>query len=116
MYAQIETSKAELLADTIGISPSLRFEFLFASYEQEGLKYIQDMDYNNLSALFPLLIENMQEKVLSCLPELLAERLKFSRKVINAESLKLKGEFYFYLKALSENDRSNAIGNSSLAA
>lgn len=116
VYAQIETSKAELLADTIGISPSLRFEFLFASYEQEGLKYIQDMDYNNLSALFPLLTENMREKVLGSLPELLAERLKFSRKVINAESLKLKGEFYFYLKEISENDRSNALNNSSLAA
>ena len=107
VYAQIEITKAELLAETIGIKPTMRFEFLFAKYQTEGLRYIQDMNYDELSALYPLLTKSMQEKVLESLPELLSERLNFSKKVINAQSLKLKGEFYFYLKAFSENDNSS---------
>jgi hypothetical protein len=106
VYAQIEITKAELLAETIGIKPTMRFEFLFAKYQAEGLRYIQDMNYDELSALYPLLTKSMQEQVLGSLPELLSERLQFSKKVINAQSLKLKGEFYFYLKAFSENDNS----------
>lgn len=99
VYAQVETDKAEVLADAMGLPMHLRFENLFNSYQDEALSYLKEMDYEQLSLLYPLLTKPMRQAVLKELPELLAERLAFAKKKINSESLKLKGDFYFFLRA-----------------
>ena len=104
VYAQVETDKAEVLADAMGLSPNLRFEFLFTSFKDSALKYLEGMDFDGLSLLYPLLTESMRKEVLASLPELMAERLKFAKKKINADSLRLKGDFYFYLRSHSDTE------------
>jgi hypothetical protein len=58
----------------------------------------------------------MQEKVAESLPELLRERLKIAKRVVNSQGLKLKGEFYFYLKSLSLSDAADGMDDNSMAA
>lgn len=115
VYAQIETNKGELLADSIGIEPSMRFDSLFQSNEKSALIYLESLDFSKLSSLFPLLTAKMQEKALISLPELLAERLKFANKNISSEGLTIKGEFYFYLRSLSQSENRLNIFDASAA-
>jgi hypothetical protein len=116
IYAFIQTDKAEALADAIGLSASLRFEALFSQFEEESIKYLQAMDFNNLSQLFPLLTESMRETTLTALPALLAERLKFAKKSVSSQSLKIKGDFYFYLRSLAKTDETTAHSDLKLVA
>lgn len=116
VYAQVETMKAEILADALGLEQHLRFESLFAQFKQDGLKYLEGMDYEALSMLFPLLTEMMQKELLSSLPELLSERLTVARKKVNAESLKHKGDFYYYLRSLSVSQEVDSSSHLKLAA
>jgi hypothetical protein len=116
VYAQIETSKAEILADALGLEAHLRFEFLFTEFRDLGLKYLEGMNYEALSMLYPLLTEGMQKELLSSLPELLSERLALAKKKVNAESLKHKGDFYFYLRSLSNSQEVDMVPHLKLAA
>jgi hypothetical protein len=104
VYAQLETSKAEMLADTLGISSEFRLEYLFNKHSTLALEYLEALEFDELSALFCLLTEEMQEKLRGELPELLSERLNFSKKVVTHASLQAKGEFYKYLRSLSLED------------
>lgn len=108
VYAQVETDKAEVLADAMGLEPELRFEYLFTTFHEPALNYIEAMDFERLSLLYPLFTEGMKQDVLKQLPELLAERLRFAKKKVNSESLKLKGDFYFYLRSLSDAEEGPA--------
>jgi hypothetical protein len=108
IYAQVEASKAELLADAIGLDPKCRFPYLFEINTSLALSYLESLDFSQLTLLYPLLPEAMKIEIMRGLPELLAERLKFSKKVINNDSLKIKGEFYYYLKSLPQHDENNS--------
>jgi hypothetical protein len=100
VYAQVETSKAETLADAIGLPAHLRFENLFMTYQQAGINYLQGLDFNHLAKLYPLLTDNIQTTILAELPELLVERLKVLKTNVSSEGLQFKAEFYYYLKSL----------------
>ena len=116
VYAQVETGKAEILADAMGLETELRFETLFARFQDSGLKYLEGMNYEKLSKLYPLLTEMMQTELLKALPELLGERLKLTKKTVTADSLKEKGDFYFYLRALADTEMVESVPTLKLAA
>jgi|GEM_PF-6532443 len=117
VYGQLETNKAEILADTLGIHQDLRLESLFDVYKDQGHIYLQTLNFEELSSLYALLSSGMQKEILSSLPELLSERLKFSKRIVNHESLKAKGDFYNYLRSLhTENDKSPDISGLKLVA
>jgi hypothetical protein len=115
IYAQLEIEKAELVGDAIALDPKLRFDYLFNNHKEDALKYLEVMDFASLSMVFPLLNQSMQKDVIANLPELLSERLKFARKSVSAESLKLKGDFYFYLRSIQSHEESNTLSSSTAA-
>jgi hypothetical protein len=106
IYSQLEAEKAETFAETVDLDPSIRFEFLFSAHKESALQYLQGLNFERIASIYPLLPSIIQEDLLNELPELLGERLKFTRRDISAESLKLKGEFYFYLRSLADKNAS----------
>jgi hypothetical protein len=100
VYGQLETEKAELLADTLGIDPALRLDNLFARHETRALEYLEALDFGELAALYGFLAPETQARVLAQMPDLLAERLKFAKRTATHDSLKAKGVFYDFLRAL----------------
>ena len=116
VYAHIETGKGEILAETFGIGPEMRFQNLFIGHQVEALKYLEGLSFNSLVGLFPLLTPIMQEETLKFLPELLSERLKFSNKNITSEGLRLKSDFYFHLRSMALSEKSLIVDPNVLAA
>jgi hypothetical protein len=116
VYAHIETGKGEILAETFGIGPEMRFENLFIGHQVEAMKYLEGLSFNSLVGLFPLLTPIMQEETLKYLPELLSERLKFSNKNITSEGLRLKSDFYFHLRSMARSEKSLIVDANTRAA
>lgn len=102
LYATLEHNKAELLADSIGLENRFRFEELFMKYKEEALNYIESLEFESLSLIYPMLSSKIKNEIIKSIPSLLAERLSFAKETNSEEGFFYKGEFYKYLRSFED--------------